>query len=116
VGFLEGKGVKISFERENLKKYHLEGNTSHLIFKDGKMISAGSLNDITVSIDLRYCKGCGICTEECPTGSLSLEKEGGRLRDVIHSSFPKDMTENRKFNPAHPLPWQELPHQGWARS
>lgn len=105
-------GVKISFEHENIEKYHLEDNTSHLTFKDGRMISVGSLNDITITIDLRYCKGCGICTEECPTGSLTLEQERGRLRDIIHSSFPKDITERNIFNPDHLLPWQELPYHG----
>lgn len=27
------------------------------------------------SIDLNYCKGCGICARECPTGAIHMEKE-----------------------------------------
>lgn len=26
-------------------------------------------------IDLEYCKGCGICAEVCPTGSISMAPE-----------------------------------------
>jgi pyruvate ferredoxin oxidoreductase delta subunit len=38
--------------------------------------------DFEPQIDLEYCKGCGICAEECPTGAIdmveesALEKEG----------------------------------------
>jgi Pyruvate/2-oxoacid:ferredoxin oxidoreductase delta subunit len=27
-------------------------------------------------IDLDYCKGCGVCAEECPRGALSMTREG----------------------------------------
>jgi Pyruvate/2-oxoacid:ferredoxin oxidoreductase delta subunit len=27
-------------------------------------------------IDYDYCKGCGICIEECPVDAISSEKEG----------------------------------------
>ncbi len=27
------------------------------------------------SVDLDYCKGCGICARECPTGAIHMEKE-----------------------------------------
>lgn len=26
-------------------------------------------------IDLTYCKGCGICSESCPTGAIEMEPE-----------------------------------------
>ena len=26
-------------------------------------------------IDLEYCKGCGICVEECPTKAISMEPD-----------------------------------------
>jgi 2-oxoacid:acceptor oxidoreductase delta subunit (pyruvate/2-ketoisovalerate family) len=28
-------------------------------------------------IDLDYCKGCGICVAECPSGSIKMEPEPG---------------------------------------
>lgn len=30
---------------------------------------------IPVEIDLEYCKGCGICAEECPMGAISMVDE-----------------------------------------
>ncbi|MGD8279446.1 MAG: 4Fe-4S binding protein, partial [Gemmatimonadota bacterium] len=27
-------------------------------------------------IDLEYCKGCGVCAEECPRGAIVMEREG----------------------------------------
>jgi len=27
------------------------------------------------AVDLDYCKGCGLCVEECPTGSMTMEPE-----------------------------------------
>ena len=29
-----------------------------------------------VEIDLNYCKGCGICAEECPPRAISMVREG----------------------------------------
>jgi 2-oxoacid:acceptor oxidoreductase delta subunit (pyruvate/2-ketoisovalerate family) len=26
-------------------------------------------------VDLDYCKGCGLCVEECPTGTMAMEPE-----------------------------------------
>lgn len=102
--------MKKSFEKDNMEQYGLEGNTSDLNFEKGKMISKGTLNNITIEIDLRYCKGCGICTEECPTGSLNLQEERGKLRDSIESSYPDPTTVVGVFDPERPLTWQELPH------
>jgi len=25
--------------------------------------------------DYDYCKGCGLCAEECPTGAIEMQKE-----------------------------------------
>lgn len=30
---------------------------------------------IPVQIDLEYCKGCGICCEECPTKAITMVQE-----------------------------------------
>jgi pyruvate ferredoxin oxidoreductase delta subunit len=30
---------------------------------------------IPVEIDLEYCKGCGICAEECPTKAITMIEE-----------------------------------------
>ena len=49
---------------------------------------------------------------ECPTGSLSLEREGGKLREAIHSSFPESQPGIGEFEPHKLLTWQELPHHG----
>ncbi|HHE41559.1 MAG TPA: 4Fe-4S dicluster domain-containing protein [Dehalococcoidia bacterium] len=32
--------------------------------------------DGSVSIDYDYCKGCGICANECPRGAITMEREG----------------------------------------
>lgn len=29
------------------------------------------------AIDLEYCKGCGICAEECPSDAIEMVVEGG---------------------------------------
>ncbi|MCK9195695.1 MAG: 4Fe-4S binding protein [Syntrophales bacterium] len=31
---------------------------------------------IPVEIDLDYCKGCGICAEECPAKAITMVREG----------------------------------------
>ena len=28
-----------------------------------------------ITIDYLYCKGCGVCARECPTGAIIMEKE-----------------------------------------
>jgi Pyruvate/2-oxoacid:ferredoxin oxidoreductase delta subunit len=29
-----------------------------------------------VVFDYRFCKGCGVCANECPVEAISMEKEG----------------------------------------
>jgi pyruvate ferredoxin oxidoreductase delta subunit len=33
---------------------------------------------IPPEIDLEYCKGCGICSEECPAGAIQMVEESDR--------------------------------------
>ena len=37
---------------------------------------------IPLEIDLRYCKGCGICAEECPTGAITMVPEKNFVGDL----------------------------------
>ncbi len=30
---------------------------------------------VPLKIDLQYCKGCGICAEECPTDAITMVQE-----------------------------------------
>ncbi len=30
---------------------------------------------VPIEIDMRFCKGCGICAEECPTDAITMEPE-----------------------------------------
>jgi len=32
--------------------------------------------DDSVSVDYEYCKGCGICANECPTKAIEMVEEG----------------------------------------
>ena len=32
--------------------------------------------DDTISIDYDYCKGCGVCANECPTSAIAMTREG----------------------------------------
>lgn len=31
---------------------------------------------VPVEIDLDYCKGCGVCAEECPAKAINMVREG----------------------------------------
>lgn len=32
--------------------------------------------DDTVEINYDYCKGCGVCAEQCPTKAIKMKREG----------------------------------------
>ena len=32
--------------------------------------------NIPVEIDMDYCKGCGVCAEECPSKAITMVREG----------------------------------------
>jgi len=34
---------------------------------------------VPIEIDLTYCKGCGICAEECASGAITMVDEAGAL-------------------------------------
>ena len=36
---------------------------------------------IPPTIDLEYCKGCGICAEECPADAISMVEEGSLIEE-----------------------------------
>lgn len=48
-----------------------ECNTCWFLCPDGVILS----KDGKVDFDYDYCKGCGICAEECPRGAVTLEEE-----------------------------------------
>ena len=38
-------------------------------------MSIKRLEDDSVEVDYDYCKGCGICSKECPCGVMEMEPE-----------------------------------------
>ena len=48
-----------------------ECNTCWFLCPDGVILS----KDGKVDFDYDYCKGCGVCAEECPRGAVTLEEE-----------------------------------------
>jgi len=34
--------------------------------------------EVPPTIDYEYCKGCGICAEQCPTGAIQMVEETGK--------------------------------------
>jgi len=41
---------------------------------------------IPIEIDLTYCKGCGICAEECPTDAIVMAPEHAPSRELTGGS------------------------------
>lgn len=39
--------------------------------------------DTPITIDLEYCKGCGICAEECPTGAIVMAPENPTVEEPL---------------------------------
>ena len=60
---------------EALRCFHCgscnECNTCWFLCPDGVVLS----KDGKVDFDYDYCKGCGVCAEECPRGAVTLEEE-----------------------------------------
>jgi pyruvate ferredoxin oxidoreductase delta subunit len=51
---------------------------------------------IPVEIDLTYCKGCGICAEECPTKAIHMEGEEESLGSQVGGEGGAGKKENRR--------------------
>ena len=98
--------------KKNEKRFGLTDNASDLNFSDGKVVSRGHLKKIRISVDLRYCKGCGICTQRCPTRALRMEKEEGRLKQAIQRTVAEAVPAGIEVPREANLPWQALPHHG----
>jgi Pyruvate/2-oxoacid:ferredoxin oxidoreductase delta subunit len=35
------------------------------------------MTDKAIEINYDYCKGCGVCSQECPTDAINMEREEG---------------------------------------
>ncbi len=95
---------------ENREKYGLEGNESALTFARGDVESKAHTRKVTITVDLRYCKGCGICTVRCPTTALRMVKEEGKLKKAIQEAVREKVPAGVEVGKEDYLPWQKLPH------
>ena len=71
----ELEALKSAAINEALRCFHCgscnECNTCWFMCPDGVVLS----KDGKVDFDYDYCKGCGVCAEECPRGAVTLEEE-----------------------------------------
>jgi len=71
----ELEALKSAAITEALRCFHCgscnECNTCWFLCPDGVVLS----RDGKVDFDYDYCKGCGVCAEECPRGAVTLEEE-----------------------------------------
>ena len=65
-----------------MEKFEKKANEEALARREKKKPSPKK-NDITLVVE--YCKGCGLCVDTCPTGTL-------RLKDNIESKFGVSVT------------------------
>jgi putative selenate reductase YgfK subunit len=72
---VEIEALKNAAIAEALRCFHCgscnDCNTCWFMCPDGVILS----KDGKVDFDYDYCKGCGICAEECPRGAVTLEEE-----------------------------------------
>ncbi len=47
-----------------------------LIFCGDVAISRSTAGDARFDVNMDYCKGCGVCAEECPRGAITMTREG----------------------------------------
>lgn len=106
------KEVRNQSIKENKEKYEIEDNTSVLTFAGGKVESRAQLRKVKITVDLRYCKGCGICTEKCPTRALRMAEEEGKLKKVIQKTVAENVPAGIEVAKETNLTWQALPNPG----
>ncbi|MFQ6104688.1 MAG: 4Fe-4S binding protein [Candidatus Glassbacteria bacterium] len=109
---MEGKscGKRDELIKKNEKEYGLSDNASDLRFTGGKVVSRAHIKRIRITVDLRYCKGCGICTERCPTQALRMVKEEGKLKQLIQVAVTQALPTGVEVGKEANLTWQALPH------
>ncbi len=65
-----------------MEKFEIKANEGALSRRENKKPSSQKNNITLVPI---YCKGCGLCVDTCPTGTL-------RLEDNVESKFGVSVT------------------------